>query len=173
MGDFWSFDLETYDWVELGVPKEFQAREGHSMVPLTQRLIYIYGGWDSVQNLMTDSHWLYDIQTNKFQRIIHTTGEELMKLESHSANKIGESVYIFGGQGQATGKTQIFYKDLYKLDFENLNDINDEEEDKEHENTIIKIEKIKSNGPQIPTPRASHSAVAYADRFLFIIGGEG
>jgi hypothetical protein len=23
MGDFWSFDLETYDWVELGVPKEF------------------------------------------------------------------------------------------------------------------------------------------------------
>ena len=95
---------------------------------------------------MTDSHWLYDVQSNKFQRITQTTGEELMKLESHSANKIGESVYIFGGQGQASGKTQIFYKDLYKLDFENLNDINDEE-DKEPDNTIIRIEKVKPNGP--------------------------
>ncbi|CAD8082225.1 unnamed protein product [Paramecium sonneborni] len=182
LGDFWSFDIETQEWTEIQVPQDMQAREGHSMIALSQRLIYIYGGWDQVQNTMTESHWLYDIKTNRFQQIKNFTGDEMIKLESHTANKIGESIYIFGGQGQMSQKQLIFYKDLYKLDFENINDLQqrfDQQElgeDKKQNvenNIVIKIEKIKPNGSQQPTPRASHSAIAYADRFLFIIGGEG
>ncbi|CAD8107503.1 unnamed protein product [Paramecium primaurelia] len=182
LGDFWSFDIETSEWTEIQVPKDMEAREGHSMVALSSRLIYIYGGWDQVQNIMTESHWLYDIKTNKFQQVTHFTGDEMIKLESHTANKIGDSVYIFGGQGQQSNKQLVFHKDLYKLDFENINDLHskfdqlesgDDKGQNIENNTVIKIEKIKANGSQQPTPRASHSAVTYGERFLFIIGGEG
>ncbi|CAD8100021.1 unnamed protein product [Paramecium sonneborni] len=182
LGDFWSFDIETSEWTQIQVPKDMEGREGHSMVALSQRLIYIYGGWDQVQNIMTESHWLYDIKTNKFQQVTHFTGDEMIKLESHTANKIGDSVYIFGGQGQQSNKQLVFHKDLYKLDFENINELHskfdqleqgEDQTESIENNTVIRIEKIKANGSQQPTPRASHSAVAYGDRFLFIIGGEG
>lgn len=47
MGDFWSFDIDTFEWNEIIIPKEMVPREGHSMVTISERLIYIYGGWDS------------------------------------------------------------------------------------------------------------------------------
>jgi len=48
---------------------------------------------------MTDTHWLYDIITKRFMQITTFTGDEMTKLESHSTNLIGESIYVFGGQG--------------------------------------------------------------------------
>lgn len=119
----WSYDLATNEWTEIPIVPELTAREGHSMTVLSNRIIYIYGGWDSSKNLMQDTHWLFDVDTLKFLQVTKFTGDELTKLESHSANLIGESVYIFGGQGQSTGKTGVFYKDLFRIDFENITSI--------------------------------------------------
>lgn len=47
MNDLWSFDLETYEWKELTVHPDLQPREGHSMATISDRIIYISGGWNS------------------------------------------------------------------------------------------------------------------------------
>lgn len=80
---------------------------------LSDRVMYIYGGWDSERSLMLNHHWLFDCETNEFLKVENITGDEIPKRESHSCNLVGDSVFIFGGQGQNVGKNNQFFKDLY------------------------------------------------------------
>lgn len=102
--DLWEFDLEVLEWKQIEVDPALEAREGHSAVTLTDRLMYIYGGWDSEKNLMQNNHWLFDSETLLFLQIQNVNGEEIPKRESHSSTLVGDKVYTFGGQGQNVGK---------------------------------------------------------------------
>lgn len=95
--ELWGIDLDTGEWTQVEVPSELIPREGHTAIALNERLMYIFGGWNSQSTDLYNDHWIYDEDTHLFLRIDKVIGDEVTKRESHSAVLLGDAVYLFGG----------------------------------------------------------------------------
>jgi N-acetylneuraminic acid mutarotase len=86
-------------------------------------------------------------------------GEEPSLRDSQSCTQINNTIYIFGGQGDA----DKLFNDMYTLIF----DIN------ENNKKYIATWTLEDVVGKRPPARTSHSATAYKYQYLIIIGGEG
>lgn len=77
--EMWGFDLDTLEWNQVPVDEGLSAREGHTAIALSDRLMYIYGGWHSINQELFNDHWLYDEDTRQFLRIANVNGDEISR----------------------------------------------------------------------------------------------
>lgn len=92
----------------------------------------------------------------------HIVGKMKKRL-SCSLTQIRNKIYMFGGENEE----ENYENELYCLTFPDL------EFSPKDKLPTMTCEKIVPKQGVSPPARSSHSAVAYADRFLIILGGEG
>ena len=117
----------------------------------------IYGGLDERDKNIADIYFL-DLRNNHWYKA-ESQGQEPSLRDSQSCTQINNSCYIFGGQGE----NDKLFNDLYVLNFDIC------ESDKKF-TSKWNIEDVQGKRPPA---RTSHSATAFRNQFLFIIGGEG
>lgn len=163
--EFYRFELATNRWKRITAEgNRPPGREGHTACIVHDKYMVVYGGWESNQDVLTDTY-VYDFENNKWSLVIKKSGPVPKPRESQAACAIGEFIYIFGGQGNDIEiddyNYEVYFNDLYRFKLE----IDD--------NKIYSVwEELKPTGVK-PSKRSSASACAYRNRFLIIIGGEG
>ncbi|EAS07283.2 kelch motif protein (macronuclear) [Tetrahymena thermophila SB210] len=155
--EFWTFDLQKNEWLNPSslIKGEIPSpREGHASAVLQDRYLVIIGGFNSeIEQIYQD---VYVIDTkNKTSKNIGTI--RMPVRESQSVCVIDDNIYLFGGQGY----NEEYYNDLHRLKIENIK-----------KNPSLNVEEIKTKSEFVPSKRSSHSAVAFQNRYIFIIGGE-
>lgn len=162
--DIFAFNFTFRSWNKVVASGDIPLpREGHSAVPLNDRYVFIYGGWNG--KMVYNNYYLFDSMTNIWRKVEpEDASQEPPIRESHSCCVIKDNFYIFGGQGVNIKKRENYLNDFYKgkLNFH-----------KNMEKITCKWEKIIAKNNASPPHRTSHSACVYKDRFIFIIGGEG
>ena len=121
----------------------------------------IYAGLDDKDNVIQEI-FLYEIE-KKLWYECDIEGQPIQNKDGQSCCKIGDTLYLFGGQGP---EDEEYSNDLFTVKFEieeNLDDIKPKA-------IITKVEINKNNLK--PTVRASQTCVGYKNQFLIIIGGE-
>ena len=164
MNDLWNFNFNLKKWTEMsnsvkGIwPK---ARDGHNTAIIYNKYMVIYAGLDDKDNVIQDI-FLYEIE-NKIWYECEIEGQPIQDKDGQSCCKVGDTLYLFGGQGP---KDDDYSNDLFTVQFhipENL-------EEKKPKAMITKVE-INKNYLK-PSLRASQTCVGYKDQYLIIIGGE-
>ena len=164
MNDLWNFNFSLKKWSEIsknGKGTWPNPRDGHNTAVIFDKYMVIYAGLDGEDNVIQDI-FLFDIE-KRFWYQCEVEGQPIQNKDGQSCCKIGDVLYLFGGQGP---KDDDYSNDLFTVQFY----LGDNLSDKKPKAIINKVEIGKNNLK--PTVRASQSCVGYKDQFLIIIGGE-
>lgn len=166
LNEMWTFQFDKNVWRQLETKGETQPmeREGHSACVLEDRYMLIIGGWNSDTEKIFDDMYIFDTNNNTWRIIEKKQGDMISNRESQSATLINGEIFLFGGQGNSVGEEELFLNDLYKIKIDQMNN---------YKVVSTTIRQIKPKNGVLPSPRSSHSAVAYQNRYLIVIGGEG
>ncbi|KAL6073674.1 negative regulation of SNARE complex assembly [Balamuthia mandrillaris] len=146
--DLHYLDTEQNRWIEpkISNPKKIpSARSNATLTAINTTTLLLFGGFDGT-HFLNDLHY-YDTVTCSWHRV-KARGEVPTPRAGHSATLIGNVLYVFGGRLSKTQRTN----ELYALDVETFT-----------------WSYIPCKGV-LPSPRASHCAVAVGTK-LFIIAG--
>ncbi|KAL6046242.1 Negative regulator of mitotic exit, variant 2 [Balamuthia mandrillaris] len=146
--DLHYLDTEQNRWIEpkISNPKKIpSARSNATLTAINTTTLLLFGGFDGT-HFLNDLHY-YDTVTCSWHRV-KARGEVPAPRAGHSATLIGNVLYVFGGRLSKTQRTN----ELYALDVETFT-----------------WSYIPCKGV-LPSPRASHCAVAVGTK-LFIIAG--
>ena len=164
MNDLWNFNFNLKKWTEItnsGNELWPQARDGHNTAVIYNKYMLIYAGLDDKDNVIQDI-FLYEIE-KKIWSQCDVEGSPIQDKDGQSCCKIGDVLYLFGGQGP---KDDEYSNDLFTVKFDIPENI------KEQKPKAI-IEKVEVNKSSLkPNVRASQTCVGYKDQYLIIIGGE-
>ena len=164
MNDLWNFNFNLKKWTEIGNSGEGiwpSARDGHNTAVIYDKYMVIYAGLDDKDNVIQDI-FLYEIE-QKIWCQCDIQGQPIQDKDGQSCCKIGDTLYLFGGQGP---KDDEYSNDLFTVKF-------DIPENIKEENPKAIIEKVEVNKNSLkPNVRASQTCVGYKDQYLIIIGGE-
>jgi hypothetical protein len=164
MNDLWNFNFNLKKWTEItnsGNVLWPKARDGHNTAVIYDKYMVIYAGLDDKDNVIQDI-FLYEIE-KKIWNQCEIQGCPIQDKDGQSCCKIGDVLYLFGGQGP---KDDEYSNDLFMVKFDIPENI------KEQKPKAI-IEKVEVNKNSLkPNVRASQTCVGYKDQYLIIIGGE-
>lgn len=132
------------------------------MCVLQNKYLVVMGGLDSQNEEIYNEIWLFNTTKQSWSMVQQVQGDQINERESQSTTLIGEQIYIFAGQGNSMNELDIFYNDLFKMKI-----------DIEGEKAVAQISQVVPKTVVLPSERASHSASAYRDRYLIVVGGEG
>ena len=167
LNDLWNFNFNEKKWTKIsGTGNSPSPRDGHLTSLIYNKYMVIYAGLDNDDNVIHDIY-LFDIQ-NKIWYECDIEGVPIQNKDGQSCCKIGNTMYLFGGQGPADDE---YSNDLFTLKFEIPDNIKDLKNGKKPKAIISDVE-INNNNLR-PKVRASQTCVGYKDQFLIIIGGEG
>ena len=167
LNDLWNFNFNEKKWTKIsGTGNSPSPRDGHLTSLIYNKYMIIYAGLDNDDNVIHDIY-LFDIQ-NKIWYECDIEGVPIQNKDGQSCCKIGNTMYLFGGQGPADDE---YSNDLFTLKFEIPDNIKDLKNGKKPKAIISDVE-INNNNLR-PKVRASQTCVGYKDQFLIIIGGEG
>lgn len=126
-------------------------RWGHGIV-LYENQMYLFGGSGNNSNPKSwEAIYILNCDTFEWERICPSDpfkGNIPETRDSHSATKIGNNMYIFGGSNG-----NFPFNDIFAFNF-----------------TFRSWNKVNATG-DIPLPREGHSAGVLNDRYIFIYGG--
>jgi len=163
--DFYKIDTTTFVSTKIELiptggiaDNKPSVRYKHSMVAIDSN-IYIYGGYNNLENNFLDDFYKIDTTTYNSTKInlIPTYGNADNKPSAksgHSMVAIESNIYIFGGYTYGVG-----YRDhLYKIDTTfNIS-------------TKIDLESINGDSSNKPSARTGHSMIAIGSN-IYIFGG--
>ena len=164
MDDLWNFNFNVKKWTEISKNEKGiwpKPRDGHNTAVIYNKYMVIYAGLDDNDNVIQEI-FLYEIEKKLWYECV-VEGQPIQNKDGQSCCKIGDTLYLFGGQGPQDNE---YSNDLFTVKFEieeNLKDIKPKA-------IITKVEINKNNLK--PTVRASQTCVGYKNQFLIIIGGE-
>ncbi|XP_074481386.1 host cell factor 2 isoform X3 [Sebastes fasciatus] len=187
MGDFYELELPSLSGARgWSIPETKgggpSARESHTSVAYTglgSPKLYIYGG---MQGCRLDDIWQLDLDTMVWS-MPETRGSPPLPRSLHSANVIGNKMYVFGGwvpvpesdEDNASGTEWICSDSLSVLNLDTMiwQNLGPEQQDD--------IEsQLQSQGPQSDDPyacrpraRAGHSAATVGSRLYIWSGRDG
>lgn len=77
--------------------------------------VYLVGGGESLNDsaLGTNGAWAYDIKSGKWETLAPTPGPPVLY---HTVSAVGNSLYVFGGSTQESGKELTNLNNVYKFD---------------------------------------------------------
>jgi len=162
--DMFAFNFTFRSWNKVNATGDVPLpREGHSAAAMTDRYIFIYGGWNG--KTIYNNYYLFDTMTNIWRKVEpEDANQEPAARESHTCCLVKDWFYVFGGQGHNLKKKENYFNDFYKAKLTFT---------KNMERVSCHWEKVISKNNVNPPHRTSHSATVYKDRYIFIIGGEG
>ena len=166
LNDLWNFNFNEKKWTKIvGTGNSPSARDGHLTSLIYNKYMMIYAGLDNDDKVINDI-FLFDVE-NRLWYDCDTEGEPIQNKDGQSCCKIGNIMYLFGGQGPTDDE---YSNDLFTLKFE----IPDLKELKNHKKPKAIISKVEINNNNLkPKVRASQTCVGYKNQYLIIIGGEG
>lgn len=145
------FDIESISWGQLKDVKGTApiARDAHAMVT-SKTLLYLFGGHDGVRHL-NDLH--------RFDTVTHTWTEIKYEdkfpdgLRGHSANCLGNSLYIFGGYNSKMRSNELICFNLEK------------------KNWYLPVDNTSTKSLNFMNGRQRHSTNTYGTNKIIIFGG--
>ena len=173
LNDLWNFNFLDKKWSKISslgiIPL---PRDGHLTSLIYEKYMVIYAGLDNDDNVIHDIH-LFDVE-NKIWHECDIEGMPIQNKDGQSCCKIGNIMYLFGGQGP---DDEEYSNDLFILKIEipeSFKEIIDFKNTKNFEKPKVIISKVEINNNNLrPKVRASQTCVGYKDQYLIIIGGEG
>ncbi|KAJ1619438.1 hypothetical protein T492DRAFT_916000 [Pavlovales sp. CCMP2436] len=101
LNDMWEYALDTRAWTQLvsaggSAPS---PREGHSLIPLGNRLV-VFGGCNYAINSYDPALHCFDLQRRRWSGLT-ADGEHLRARTGHAVIPCGDGVLIFGGLGSS------------------------------------------------------------------------
>ena len=167
LNDLWNFNFNDKKWTKIsGSGKSPSSRDGHLTSLIYNKYMMIYAGLDNEDNVVHDIY-LFDIE-NRIWYECDLEGVPIQNKDGQSCCKIGDIMYLFGGQGPEDDE---YSNDLFTLKFDIPDNLNDPKNTKKPKAIIANVE-INNNNLR-PKVRASQTCVGYKDQYLIIIGGEG
>ncbi|XP_030576629.1 host cell factor 2 isoform X2 [Archocentrus centrarchus] len=188
LGDFYELELQSVSGARgWNIPETKgrapSARESHTSVAYTglgSPKLYIFGG---MQGSRLDDLWQLDLDTMVWS-VPETKGSTPLPRSLHSANVIGNMMYVFGGwipapeseTHIALGTEWICTNSLSVLSLDTMSwqNLGPEQQDDDLES------QLQSQGPQIddpyacrPRPRAGHCATSVGSRLYIWSGRDG
>ena len=167
LNDLWNFNFNDKKWTKIsGSGKSPSSRDGHLTSLIYNKYMMIYAGLDNEDNVVHDI-FLFDIE-NRIWYECDLEGVPIQNKDGQSCCKIGDLMYLFGGQGPEDDE---YSNDLFTLKFDIPDNLKDPKNTKKPKAIIANVE-INNNNLR-PKVRASQTCVGYKDQYLIIIGGEG
>ena len=167
LNDLWNFNFNDKKWTKIsGSGKSPSSRDGHLTSLIYNKYMMIYAGLDNEDNVVHDIY-LFDIE-NRIWYECDLEGVPIQNKDGQSCCKVGDLMYLFGGQGPEDDE---YSNDLFTLKFDIPDNLNDPKNTKKPKAIIANVE-INNNNLR-PKVRASQTCVGYKDQYLIIIGGEG
>ena len=167
LNDLWNFNFNDKKWTKIsGSGKSPSSRDGHLTSLIYNKYMMIYAGLDNEDNVVHDIY-LFDIE-NRIWYECDLEGVPIQNKDGQSCCKIGDLMYLFGGQGPEDDE---YSNDLFTLKFDIPDNLKDPKNNKKPKAIISNVE-INNNNLR-PKVRASQTCVGYKDQYLIIIGGEG
>ena len=167
LNDLWNFNFLDKKWTKItGEGKPPSPRDGHLTSLIYDKYMVIYAGLNDEDNVIHDIY-LFDVENRKWYEC-DVEGVPIQNKDGQSCCKIGNTMYLFGGQGPADDE---YSNDLFTLKFEIPENLKDSKNNQKPKAIISNVE-INNNNLR-PKVRASQTCVGYKDQFLIIIGGEG
>ena len=173
LNDLWNFNFFDKKWSKISCTGKIPLpRDGHLTSLIYDKYMVIYAGLDNDDNVIHDIY-LFDVE-NKIWHECDIEGMPIQNKDGQSCCKIGNIMYLFGGQGPEDDE---YSNDLFTLkieipeSFKNIKDFKNEK-NIEKPKAIISNVEINNNNLR-PKVRASQTCVGYKDQYLIIIGGEG
>ena len=167
LNDLWNFNFNDKKWTKIsGSGKSPSSRDGHLTSLIYNKYMMIYAGLDNEDNVVHDI-FLFDIE-NRIWYECDLEGVPIQNKDGQSCCKIGDIMYLFGGQGPEDDE---YSNDLFTLKFDIPDNLKDPKNNKKPKAIISNVE-INNNNLR-PKVRASQTCVGYKDQYLIIIGGEG
>ena len=167
LNDSWNFNFTDKKWSKIsGSGKKPSPRDGHLTSLIYDKYMMVYAGLNNEDNVIHDIY-LFDVQ-NRIWYECEIEGVPIQNKDGQSCCKVGNTMYLFGGQGPEDDE---YSNDLFTLKFEIPESLNDPKNTKMPK-AIISCVEINNNNIR-PKVRASQTCVAYKDQYLIIIGGEG
>ena len=167
LNDLWNFNFNDKKWTKIsGSGKNPSSRDGHLTSLIYNKYMMIYAGLDNEDNVVHDIY-LFDIE-NRIWYECDLEGVPIQNKDGQSCCKVGDLMYLFGGQGPEDDE---YSNDLFTLKFDIPDNLNDPKNTKKPKAIIANVE-INNNNLR-PKVRASQTCVGYKDQYLIIIGGEG
>ena len=164
MNDLWNFNFNLKKWNEISSAGKTiwpKARDGHNTAVIFNRFMSVYAGLDDKDNVIKEIY-LYEIEKKNWYEC-DIEGQPIQDKDGQSCCKVGDTLYLFGGQGP---KDDEYSNDLFTVDFSIPDNLNEEKP----KAIITKVEITKNSIK--PRVRASQTCVGYKDQYLIIIGGE-
>ncbi|MED6120144.1 acyl-CoA-binding domain-containing protein 4 [Stylosanthes scabra] len=152
LGDLHVLDLRSWTWSKINAKAEVESSStlthcaGNSLIPWGNKLLSIAGHSKDPSEIIQVK--MFDIQTSTWSTL-KTSGKAPVSRGGQTANLVGTSLVIFGGQ-DAKG---TLLNDLHILDLETM--------------TWDEIDAIGTP----PSPRSDHTAAIHVERYLLIFGG--
>ena len=167
LNDLWNFNFNDKKWTKISASGNGPSpRDGHLTSLIYNKYMIIYAGLDNNDNVIHDIY-LFDIQ-NKIWYECDIDGVPIQSKDGQSCCKIGNTMYLFGGQGPPDDE---YSNDLFTLKIEIPENLKDSKNGQKPKAIISNVE-INNNNLR-PKVRASQTCVGYKDQYLIIIGGEG
>ena len=173
LNDLWNFNFFDKKWSKISCSGKIPLpRDGHLTSLIYDKYMVIYAGLDNDDNVIHDIY-LFDVE-NKIWYECDIEGIPIQNKDGQSCCKIGNIMYLFGGQGPDDDE---YSNDLFTLKIEipeGFKDIKDFKNIKNIEKPKAIISNVEINNNNLrPKVRASQTCVGYKDQYLIIIGGEG
>ena len=160
--DLWDFNISEYKWSKINTQgKSPCARDGHLSALIYNKYMVIYSGLNDKEEIINDL-FLFDFNEKKWIECDLINANLTEKRDGQSCCLVGDTVYLFGGQGPEEDK---YSNELFTITFD-IDPIF-----KNKPKAIISLVEI--NNSIKPPERTSHCCVAYKDLYLIITGGEG
>ena len=167
LNDLWNFNFSDKKWSKINATGNPPSpRDGHLTSLIYDKYMVIYAGLNDEDNVIHDI-FLFDIE-NKIWYECEVEGIPIQNKDGQSCCKIGNTMYLFGGQGPADDE---YSNDLFTLKFVIPPNLKDPKNNQRPKAIISNVEINNSN--LRPKVRASQTCVGYKDQYLIIIGGEG
>jgi N-acetylneuraminic acid mutarotase len=158
--DLWVLNLNNNSWEQIDAKAGPSPRSGHRMVQCKNKLVLFGGYFDQGRGLpkYNNETWLFDLDTNKWQKLEPKTGDLLPSARSGlQMFSWGDNVYVYGGYYREQAKKGLEVGHVLD-DFWCLNI------------ATLKWLKLKKSGFFPPQPRAG-LAVTVAKAGAIFFGG--
>ena len=167
LNDLWNFNFADKKWSKIsGSGNKPSPRDGHLTSLIYNKYMMIYAGLNNEDSVIHDI-FLFDVE-NRIWYECDIEGAPIQNKDGQSCCKVGNTMYLFGGQGPADDE---YSNDLFALNFEIPENLSDPKNTQKPKAIISSVEINNKN--LRPKVRASQTCVAYRDQYLIIIGGEG
>ena len=114
LNDLWNFNFNDKRWSKIVYKGKIPSpRDGHMTSVIHKKYMVVYGGLNNEDKVIQDVH-LFDLENRKWYQC-DLEGVSIQNKDGQSCCMLGNTIYLFGGQGPSDDE---YSNDLYELNFE-------------------------------------------------------